>query len=80
MIVHIREYLGDAVLDGQFMDDVAGGAPATHSEVAVPGGSAIKAQLWLPLQDQEPDACLNLLHLLLSTESPSMHMLQECPD
>jgi hypothetical protein len=76
MVVHMREYLGDTVLDGQFIEDVTGDAPAVHAEVAVPGGRAIAAELWLPLGAAPPDACLNLLHLLLSTESPSMHKLQ----
>ena len=39
MVVHMRDHLGDAVLDPLFLCDVAEGAPATHADVQVRASS-----------------------------------------
>jgi hypothetical protein len=76
LLVYAKEHLMENILEGRYVGDVADGQPAQKAEVSIPGGHSLSAVLLLNLEDRDPDACLNLLHLLLATELPHAGMLR----
>ena len=76
LLTHVRERFGEGFVEAIYVDDATTDGPASHARVLLPGGHALDAALWLPLQSTSEATCLNLLHLLTATEAPSKDMLQ----
>ena len=71
--------MGEGILDKFYLDETKEGRPASRQVVLVPGEHNLKATLWFAGIGAEANgSCMNLLHLLVATEAPAIHMLQVC--
>lgn len=68
ILVQIRDYLGETLLESVLMSEIKDGMPEKKSTVSVPGGPIVKVQLWMSTATSVPETCCNLLYRLMSTD------------
>ena len=68
ILLQMRDYLGETVLESVLMAEVKDDLPEKKSTVSVPGGPVVNVQMWMSLSEDMPETCCNLLYRLLSTD------------